>query len=117
MPAQAWAPNWPQRRAAGNGMVHVMSKHSVRTPSVSIPHSLTLPPLSPQWDDIHPKSMPLMLDLTDEDLIAKWLDPDFSDVEQFARCLEPHLPGAMRVTRIGKPSRWNPIEDAFMIVS
>jgi hypothetical protein len=34
----------------------------------------------------------LMLDLTDEDLIAKWLDPDFSDVEQFARCHEsdPH---------------------------
>ena len=30
--------------------------------------------------------MPLMLDLTDEDLIEKWLDPDFSDVEQFARC-------------------------------
>jgi len=61
--------------------------------------------------------MPLMLDLTDEGLIAKWLDPDFSDVEQFARCLEPRLPGAMRVTPIGKPSRWNPIEDAFMIVS
>ena len=78
---------------------------------------ITLPPLSPQWDDIHPKSMPLMLDLTNENLIAKWLDPDFSDVEQFARCLEPRLPGAMRVTRIGKPSRWNPIEDAFMIVS
>ena len=78
---------------------------------------ITLPPMSPQWDDIHPKSMPLMLDLTDEELIAKWLDPDFSDVEQFARCLEPGLPGAMRVTRIGKPSRWNPIEDAFMIVS
>ena len=78
---------------------------------------ITLPPVSPQWDNIHPKSMPLMLDLTDEDLIAKWLDPDFADVEQFAPWLEPRVRSAMRVTRIGKPSVWNPIEDSFMIVS
>ena len=52
--------------------------------------------------------MPLMLDPTDEDLIAKWLDPDFTDVEQFASWLEPRVPSAMRVTRIGKPSLWNP---------
>ena len=85
--------------------------------SVHAASIITLPPLSPQWDNIHAKSMPLMLDPTDEDLIAKWLDPDFTDVEQFASWLEPRVPSAMRVTRIGKPSLWNPIEDSFIIVS
>jgi len=78
---------------------------------------ITLPPLSPQWDNIHSKSMPLILDLRNEDLVLKWLDPDFDDVGQFAQWLEPRVHTAMRVTRIGKPSLWNPVADAFMIDS
>lgn len=77
---------------------------------------ITLPPLTPQWDAIHPKSMPLMIDFEDEDLVARWLDPTNSNVEQFAPLLEPKVLKPMKVTRIDKPSRWNPIEDSFMIV-
>jgi len=78
---------------------------------------ITLPPLSPQWDEIHPKSMPLMLDFEDKALIDKWLDPDFHDVAAFEPLLEPKIIKPMRVTKIGKPSKWNPIEDSFLIVA
>ena len=78
---------------------------------------ITLPPLSPQWDSIHPKSMPLMIDFEDEELVNKWLDPDFHDVEQFESILEPRVSKPMKVTRIGKPSKWDPIEDSFLIVA
>lgn len=78
---------------------------------------ITLPPLSPQWDHIHPKSMPLMIDFEDRELVAKWLDPDFHDVEQFEPIMEPRVGKAMRVTRIDKPSQWHPIEDSFLILA
>ncbi|PCI75313.1 MAG: DUF159 family protein [SAR86 cluster bacterium] len=77
---------------------------------------ITLPPLRPQWDEIHPKSLPLMIDFEDEDLVARWLDPGNHDVEQFEALLEPTVLKPMKVTKIDKPSRWNPIEESFMIV-
>jgi len=77
---------------------------------------ITLPPLSPQWDEIHPKSMPLMIDFEDEDLVTRWLDPTNQDIEQFQPLLEPAVVKPMKVTKIDKPSRWNPIEESFMIV-
>ena len=66
---------------------------------------ITLPPLTPQWDEIHPKSMPLMLDFEDAALIARWLDPDNEDVEAFGQLLEPSVGKPMVVTRIDKPSK------------
>lgn len=78
---------------------------------------ITLPPLSPQWDAIHPKSMPLMLDFENKELVDKWLDPEFHDVEEFAELLQPKVQKTMKVTRIGKPSKWDPIEDSFLIVA
>lgn len=78
---------------------------------------ITLPPLTPQWDEIHPKSMPLMLDFENTELIAKWLDPDFTAVEEFEPVLEPKVIKPMKVTRIGKPSKWDPLEESFMIVA
>jgi len=77
---------------------------------------ITLPPLTPQWDEIHPKSMPLMLDFEDAALIARWLDPNNEDVEAFEQLLEPSVGKPMVVTRIDKPSKWNPIADSFMIM-
>lgn len=76
---------------------------------------ITLPPLSPQWDEIHPKSMPLLIDFEDEELVNKWLDPEFHDVEEFAPLLEPGIIKTMKITRIDKPSKWNEIEDSFLI--
>lgn len=78
---------------------------------------ITLPPLSPQWDEIHPKSMPLMIDFEDEELVNKWLDETFHEVDEFEILLEPKVTKPMVVTRIDKPSKWNPIEESFMIVA
>ena len=77
---------------------------------------ITLPPLVPQWNDIHPKSMPLMLDFQDDALVEKWLDPEFKDIEEFEQLLEPRVQKPMIVTKIDKPNKWNPIEDSFMIL-
>ena len=77
---------------------------------------ITLPPLSPQWDNIHPKSMPLMIDFENEELVEKWLDPNFQNVEEFSALLEPKISKAMKGTKIDRPSKWNTIEDSFMIL-
>ena len=76
---------------------------------------ITLPPLVPQWNEIHPNSMPLMLDFEDEELIAKWLDPDFKEVEEFEDALVPGAHKDMVISKIGRPSKWNPISDSFII--
>ena len=78
---------------------------------------ITLPPLIPQWNDIHLKSMPMMLDFKDKDLVKKWLDPSFQDVDFFEELLEPKVRKPMKVTKVDKPSKWNPIEDSFMITN
>lgn len=78
---------------------------------------ITLPPLTPQWDAIHPKSMPLMIDFEDEELVEKWLDPNNKDVDMFTENLEPKVQKPMVVTKIDKPSKWNPIEESFLIVA
>ena len=77
---------------------------------------ITLPPLTPQWDEIHPKSMPLMLDFEVAALIARWLDPDNEDVEAFGQLLEPSVGKPMVVTRLDPPSKWAPLADSFMIM-
>ena len=76
---------------------------------------ITLPPLVPQWNEIHPNSMPLMLDFEDQELIAKWLDPDFQEVEEFEDALVPGAHKDMVISKIGKPSKWNLISDSFII--
>ena len=76
---------------------------------------ITLPPLVPQWNEIHPNSMPLMLDFEDEELADKWLDPNFHEVEEFKSLLVNHVQKDMVITRVGRPSKWNPIADGFII--
>jgi putative SOS response-associated peptidase YedK len=78
---------------------------------------ITLPPLTPQWDLIHPKSMPLIIDFENESLVQQWLDPDNQEVEMFAELLQPKVCKPMVITKIDKPSKWNPIEDSFLIVA
>ncbi len=78
---------------------------------------ITLPPLTPQWDSIHPKSMPLIIDFENESLVQQWLDPTNQEVEMFAELLQPKVSKPMVVTKIEKPSKWNPIEDSFLIVA
>ncbi|NQV68669.1 MAG: SOS response-associated peptidase family protein [Pseudohongiella sp.] len=78
---------------------------------------ITLPPLLPQWREIHPKSMPLMLDFEDAELMEKWLDPLVQNVEEFDYLLVPKVFRPMKVTRIDRPGKWNPIEQSFMIMN
>jgi hypothetical protein len=61
--------------------------------------------------------MPLMLDFEDKELVDKWLDPEFQNVEEFEEILEPRVRKTMKVTKIGKPSKWDEIEDSFLIVA
>lgn len=68
----------------------------------------------PQWTNIHPDSMPLILDHHDDELIQLWLDPQFDNVERFNGVLQPYVRDAQRVTRIGKVSKWNAVEEPFV---
>lgn len=79
---------------------------------------ITLPPPLPEWEDIHPKSMPLILPFENKEIIDQWLDPSFSDVDQFSDLLEPKIQGTQRITKIAKASKWDDeIEVPFTIRS
>jgi len=75
---------------------------------------ITLPPL-PQWQNIHPKSMPLMLPTDDHQILDAWLSPDERSVERFDDLLKPLVRKTQVVTPIGRPSRWNVIGESFRI--
>jgi len=77
---------------------------------------ITLPP-PPQWRDIHPKSMPLMLRLDDVAMINAWLAPDVQDVERFDRLMQPGIHTDQVLTPINKPSRWDAKGEPFRIVA
>lgn len=74
---------------------------------------ITLPPV-PQWEQIHPKSFPLMLPHKDE-VFRAWLDPDNQDVASLEGLLVPKISSPQVVTPIGKVSKWNPVGDPFVI--
>jgi putative SOS response-associated peptidase YedK len=76
---------------------------------------ITLPPPE-QWRTIHPKSMPLMLDIEDEALVGLWLDPGFRDIGAFTPLLQPQIRWPQRLTPIDRPSKWNPVGASFRIV-
>lgn len=75
---------------------------------------ITLPPVA-GWEAIHDKAMPLMLPQDNPDLLRKWLDPTFQNVEEFQWLLEPVIRHPQRVVRIGKVSKWDPVGEPFTI--
>jgi putative SOS response-associated peptidase YedK len=77
---------------------------------------ITLGPL-PQWQQIHPKSMPLILPVQDSALINSWLNPAQQDVTPFENLLIPGIRSTQVITPIGKPSQWNPIGASFILES
>jgi putative SOS response-associated peptidase YedK len=77
---------------------------------------ITLGP-APEWAEIHPKSHPLILPFEEKELIDAWLDPQNTNIEQFAPLLEPRIRFSERVTPIDRPSRWQPIGDSWVIPS
>ncbi len=75
---------------------------------------ITLGPLK-QWQHIHPKSMPLILPVENKTLIDAWLDPSCNDVQQFNSLLVPQINAPQRITPIGRPSKWDPQGDAYVL--
>ncbi len=75
---------------------------------------ITLPPVA-KWSNIHPKSIPLMLDYENKTLTEKWLDPAFKDVAEFDEILQPEIQQTQRITPIDKPSRWQPVAESFLL--
>jgi putative SOS response-associated peptidase YedK len=102
-----------QAIAFGGLCKHYINAHTGESAySASI---ITLGPL-PQWQGIHPQSMPLMLPIHDKALIDAWLDPDLRDVSQLQSLLIPRVTAPQRITRIGKPSKWDPQGDAQVLI-
>jgi putative SOS response-associated peptidase YedK len=77
---------------------------------------ITLPPHQ-KLHSIHPKSLPLMLPWRDQNIIDLWLDPTFKHVDAFGDLLKPKIYEDVVVTPIDRPSKRNPLGDAFVIES
>ncbi len=75
---------------------------------------ITLGPL-PQWQQVHPKSMPLMLPVDNKALIDAWLDPNCKDIQQFNSLLIPQINAPQRITPIGRPSKWDAQGESFLL--
>lgn len=61
----------------------------------------------PQWEHIHPKSMPLMLPFDNKPVIEAWLDQGNQDVAQFDALLIPRVRRTQLITPIGRPGQWD----------
>ncbi|MDC1436054.1 SOS response-associated peptidase [Gammaproteobacteria bacterium] len=75
---------------------------------------ITLPPVT-KWANIHPKSIPLMLDYENKALTDKWLDPAFNKLADFKKNLQPDIKQTQHVTPIDRPSRWKPVGESFLL--
>ena len=73
---------------------------------------ITLPPHA-KLRAIHSKSSPLML--PQDSTLDTWLDPRFTNVEQFAPLLEPAIRQDLQVTQINKPSLYQAMSESFVI--
>lgn len=73
---------------------------------------ITLPP-HPKLASIHSKSSPLML--PQDGTLDTWLDPSFTQVEQFSPLLEPAIRQDLQVTQINKPSLYQAMSESFVI--
>ena len=93
---------------------HYINRHSGE--SVYAASIITLASV-PKWQDVHPKSHPLILPLDEPALIDAWLDKNVTDVEQFEPLLEPRIRFDEQVTPIGRPSKWNEIGPGRIITA
>ena len=76
---------------------------------------ITLPPSSPEWQKIHSKSIPLIIDHSNKHSADLWLDPDLKEVSQLDSFFVIPEARSIKVTPIGKPSKWNSIGNSFSI--
>lgn len=69
------------------------------------------------WEQVHPKSHPLILPANDPTVLNAWLDRNNTDVSQFDPLLESRIRSPERVTPIGRPSKWNETGPSWIIPS
>ncbi|MBT5484299.1 MAG: DUF159 family protein [Gammaproteobacteria bacterium] len=103
-----------ENEAIAFGGLHRETIHKVTGEVIHSASIITLPAL-PEWEAIHPKSMPLMLPLNDEAIINQWLAPSFHRVEAFSELMQPALRVNQILTPIEKPSLWNEKGDSFTL--
>ena len=103
-----------ENEAIAFGGLHRETIHKVTGEIIHSASIITLSPL-PEWENIHPKSMPLMLPMQDANLINQWLAPSFHQVEAFRDLLAPALRVNQILTPIEKPSLWNEKGDSFTL--
>jgi len=103
-----------ENEAIAFGGLHRETIHKVTGEIIHSASIITLPPL-PEWENIHPKSMPLMLPMQDANLINQWLAPSFHQVEAFRDLLVPALRVNQILTPIEKPSLWNEKGESFIL--
>jgi putative SOS response-associated peptidase YedK len=103
-----------ENEAIAFGGLHRETIHKVTGEIIHSASIITLPPL-PEWENIHPKSMPLMLPMQDANLINQWLAPSFHQVEAFRDLLVPALRVNQILTPIEKPSLWNEKGESFTL--
>ena len=103
-----------ENEAIAFGGLHRETIHKVTGEIIHSASIITLPPL-PEWENIHPKSIPLMLPMQDANLINQWLAPSFHQVEAFRDLLAPALRVNQIITPIEKPSLWNEKGDSFTL--
>ena len=103
-----------ENEAIAFGGLHRETIHKVTGEIIHSASIITLPPL-PEWENIHPKSMPLMLPIQDANLINQWLAPSFHQVEAFRDLLVPALRVNQILTPIEKPSLWNEKGESFIL--
>lgn len=76
---------------------------------------ITLPP-HPKLENIHKKSMPLILP-QDPNLLRAWIDPNFTNTEAFNFLMTPHIPQPLNVYPINKPSEYQPIGEPWQLAA
>jgi putative SOS response-associated peptidase YedK len=67
---------------------------------------ITLGPVA-QWQQVHPKSHPLILPANKPEVLNAWLDRNNSHVDEFEPLLQSRIRHPERVTPIGRPSKWD----------
>ncbi len=91
--------------------VHEATGEMVHSASI-----ITLPP-HPKFKGIHEKAFPMMLGVSNQELVEQWLSPRMQDVSVFDELLKPNLVAPLKATPIDRPSKKNPIGEVFAIAA
>ncbi len=97
----------PQGALALGGICKTHQVNGQQIVSASI---ITCPGGNPQLENIHNKSIPLILDHNDTNLIDMWLSPDVADGHVFDDLLTRNVPVNLIATPIAKARDLTPID-------